>query len=61
MDPAIRSLRRVLAEKAHEIAKDHGMEIQVLEVSQAEAMGMGAFVAVAKGSQEPGKVHHPGI
>ena len=31
------------------------MEIQVLEVSQAEAMGMGAFVAVAKGSQEPGK------
>jgi leucyl aminopeptidase len=31
------------------------MEILVLEVSQAEAMGMGAFVAVAKGSQEPGK------
>jgi leucyl aminopeptidase len=45
----------VLAEKATEIAKDHGMEVQVLEVSQAEAMGMGAFVAVAKGSQEPGK------
>jgi leucyl aminopeptidase len=45
----------VLAEKAQQIAKDHGMEIQVFEVSQAEAMGMGAFVAVAKGSQEPGK------
>jgi len=45
----------VLAEKAQQIANDHGMEIQVLEVSQAEAMGMGAFVAVAKGSQEPGK------
>jgi len=44
-----------LAEKAQQIAKDHAMEIQVLEVSQAEAMGMGAFVAVAKGSQEPGK------
>jgi len=44
-----------LAEKARQIAKDEGMEIQVLEVSQAEAMGMGAFVAVAKGSQEPGK------
>jgi leucyl aminopeptidase len=44
-----------LAEKAGQIAKEHGMEIQVLEVSQAEAMGMGAFVAVAKGSQEPGK------
>jgi leucyl aminopeptidase len=45
----------LLAEKAMETAKDHGMEVQVLEVSQAEAMGMGAFVAVAKGSQEPGK------
>jgi leucyl aminopeptidase len=45
----------VLAENAQQIAKDHGMEIQVLELSQAEAMGMGAFVAVAKGSQEPGK------
>jgi len=45
----------VLAEKAQQIAKDYGVEIQVFEVSQAEAMGMGAFVAVAKGSQEPGK------
>jgi leucyl aminopeptidase len=45
----------VLAEKAQQIARDHGMEIRVLEVSEAEAMGMGAFTAVAKGSQEPGK------
>jgi len=45
----------VLVKKAEQIAKDCGMEIQVLEVSQAEAMGMGAFAAVARGSQEPGK------
>ena len=45
----------VLAEKGQQIAKDHAMEIQILEMSQAEAMGMGAFVAVAKGSQEPCK------
>jgi leucyl aminopeptidase len=45
----------LLAEKAKQVAKEHKMKIQVLEVSQAEAMGMGAFVAVAKGSQEPGK------
>jgi len=44
-----------LSEKAQQIAKDHAMEIQVLEVNQAEAIGMGAFVAIAKGSQEPGK------
>jgi leucyl aminopeptidase len=53
--PSNRVTPAVLAEKAQQIAKDHGMEIQVFEVNQAEAMGMGAFVAVAKGSQEPGK------
>jgi len=45
----------LLSERAQEIAKDQGMELQVLEVSQAEAIGMGAYTAVAKGSQEPGK------
>ncbi|MBS3919616.1 MAG: leucyl aminopeptidase [Deltaproteobacteria bacterium] len=45
----------LLVEKASQIAKDHSLEIQVLEVSEAEAMGMGAFAAVARGSQEPGK------
>lgn len=45
----------VLAEKAGQIAKDHSLEIQVMEVAEAEAMGMGAFAAVARGSQEPGK------
>ncbi len=53
--PSNRVTPTVLAEKAEKISKRHGMEIQVFEVSQAEAMGMGAFVAVAKGSQEPAK------
>jgi len=53
--PSNRITPTALAEKAQQIAKDHAMEIQVLEVSQAESIGMGAFVAVAKGSQEPGK------
>ncbi len=44
-----------LAEKAREIAQEHGMKLQVLDLQEAEAMGMGAFVAVAKGSQEPAK------
>ncbi len=44
-----------LAEKAKKIAKEYEMEVQVLEVGETEAMSMGAFVAVAKGSQEPGK------
>ncbi len=45
----------LLSEKARQIAKDHGMVIEVLEMAQVEAMGMGAFTAVAKGSQEPAK------
>jgi leucyl aminopeptidase len=53
--PSNRITPTTLEGKARQIARDHAMEIQVLEVSQAEAMGMGAFVAVAKGSQEPGK------
>jgi len=44
-----------LAEKAKEIAQRYGMDIEVLEMDQAEALGMGAFVGVAKGSQEPPK------
>lgn len=46
----------VLAEKARQIAQDHAFEIQVLDVREAEALGMGALVAVAKGSQEPAKL-----
>jgi leucyl aminopeptidase len=45
----------LLAEKAQQIAKDQGLEVQVFEVSQAETLGMGAFVAVARGSQESAK------
>lgn len=44
-----------LAEKAREIGRQEGLDVQVIELNEAEAMGMGAFVAVAKGSQEPAK------
>jgi len=45
----------VLADRAQQIAKDHVMECKVLEVTEAESVGMGAFAAVARGSQEPAK------
>ena len=45
----------LLAGKAEEIGRAFGMGVEVMEVSQAEALGMGAYAAVAKGSQEPGK------
>ncbi len=53
--PSNRVTPTLLVEKARQIAKDYGMEIQVFDVDETETMGMGAFVAVAKGSQEPGK------
>jgi leucyl aminopeptidase len=53
--PSNRVTPMVLAEKAEGISRENGLKFQVLDLSQAEAMGMGAFVAVAKGSQEPAK------
>jgi len=53
--PSNQATPNALAEKAQEIARNEGLGIEVLDLSEAEAMGMGAFVAVAKGSQEPAK------
>ncbi|MCX8117942.1 MAG: leucyl aminopeptidase [Desulfobacterota bacterium] len=53
--PSNRVTPTVLAEKAREIAQNHSLDIQVFGLDEAEAMGMGAFVAVAKGTQEPAK------
>lgn len=53
--PANQVTPTALVRKCQEIGKTCGMEVQVLELSEAEAMGMGAFTAVAKGSQEPAK------
>jgi leucyl aminopeptidase len=44
-----------LAEMAQTIAADLDLECEVLEKPQLEALGMGAFLGVAKGSQEPAK------
>ncbi len=53
--PANEVTPTLLAEKARRIAVDCGMEIQVMEAGEAATLGMGAFVAVTKGSQEPAK------
>jgi leucyl aminopeptidase len=44
-----------LAEMAQGIAGELGLECEILEKPQMEALGMGAFLGVAKGSQEPAK------
>jgi leucyl aminopeptidase len=44
-----------LANTAQELALRHGLEIAVMEREQARELGMGAFLGVAQGSQQPPK------
>jgi leucyl aminopeptidase len=44
-----------LAEQAVELGKRHGMKVDVLEQKEIEKLGMGCFLAVARGSRQPPK------
>jgi leucyl aminopeptidase len=44
-----------LADEARRLGKSHGLKVQVLERKDIEKLGMGAFLAVARGSAEPPK------
>ncbi|HEY4485314.1 MAG TPA: leucyl aminopeptidase, partial [Nitrospiria bacterium] len=44
-----------LAEEAQELARVHGLICRVIEKSEAESLGMGAYLGVARGSLEPPK------
>lgn len=46
----------VVAEEAEKIAKDHSYKCTILSEDQAKDAGMGAFIAVAVGSEQEGKV-----
>ena len=45
-----------LAETAQQLAKDHGLECQILERADMEALGMHSLLSVAKGSHQPPKL-----
>jgi leucyl aminopeptidase len=47
-----------LADTAAAIAADHGLSLQVLERADCEALGMGAYLGVAQGSDLPPKFIH---
>jgi leucyl aminopeptidase len=49
---------QALADTAAAIARDHGLELKVLERAECEALGMGAYLAVAQGSDLPPKFIH---
>jgi leucyl aminopeptidase len=44
-----------LAEQAVELGKRHGIKVDVLEQKDIEKLGMGCFLAVARGSRQPPK------
>ncbi len=44
-----------LADEARRLAKSHGLKVEVLERKDCEKLGMGSFLAVAQGSEEPPK------
>jgi len=46
----------VLADEATDLARKHGLQIDVLGPEQAEALGMGMFMAVGRGSDNPPKM-----
>jgi len=45
-----------LAEQARDIAKTHKLKVTVLEQKDMEKLGMGALLAVARGSRQPAKL-----
>jgi len=53
----------MLAAEARRMARANGLKIEVLDRKQIEALGMGSFLAVAQGSDEPPKfivMHYQG-
>jgi leucyl aminopeptidase len=42
-----------LADQAKKLGKDHGLKVEVLDRKDCEKLGMGSFLAVAQGSEEP--------
>ncbi len=52
--PANLATPGILAERAKEVAAQARMEFHLIDVEEARELGMGAFLAVAQGSDEPG-------
>ena len=55
-EPGNRMTPSRMAERALKAAHDSGLELEVLDTPDLEALGMGAFLGVAQGSKEPPKL-----
>ncbi|MDQ3907432.1 MAG: leucyl aminopeptidase [Acidobacteriota bacterium] len=43
----------IMAQRAQQLANEFGLEVDVLDRARAEQLGMGSFLSVARGSEEP--------
>jgi leucyl aminopeptidase len=57
-EPASTATPTFMAEQAREIAKRHGLEVEVLGPDKCRELGMGMFLAVAQGSDEEPRFIH---
>ena len=55
-EPANHMTPSRMAEAAQKVASDHGLKIEIMENAQMKKMGMGAFMGVAQGTDEPAKL-----
>lgn len=55
-EPSNRLTPTLLAAEAERVAREGGLELEVLERADMERLGMGALLAVARGSHEPPKL-----
>ncbi|HYP52118.1 MAG TPA: leucyl aminopeptidase, partial [Pyrinomonadaceae bacterium] len=46
----------VMAQRAQQVANEFGLDVDVLDRDRCEAEGMGSFLSVARGSEEPPKL-----
>ena len=55
-EPGASMTPTVLAERAQEVAREFGLGVEVLERALIEEEGMGSFLSVARGSEQPPKL-----
>ena len=55
-EPANHMTPSRMAEAAQKVAKEQGFKIEILENAEMKKMGMGAFMGVAQGTDEPAKL-----
>jgi len=52
-EPANRMTPTLLADEARAVAKESGVQIEVLDEARCRALGMGSYLSVAQGSHQP--------